>query len=511
MSSRNFGRYKIIRELGHGGMSVVYLAHDPVFDRDVALKVLPNALLHDPTFRARFDSEARLIAQLEHPAIIPVYDYGENQGQPFITMRLMRGGSLADRLKSGPLALVEINQITQHICDALDKAHSHQIIHRDIKPQNILFDEDGRAYLGDFGIARLAESTQTMTIVGTPQYMAPEQAHGHNLDARTDVYQMGVVLFEMLVGEPPFEADTPVALLHKHAYAQIPSVRKINAQIPRQCEIVVKQALEKEQNQRFATAGDLATNFNAAAIGKLSSKRPLLKTTVLEADVWNQPDNIRTAPTQRRLMWGVGAMAIIILLMSGLYWELNGQNHEQHAFNQPAPSRIAPTATTSQPLRQQSLSITEENAINSIALETTSNSVSQIDTTATKLATATSTATAQPTRTPRPTNTPRLTPTPEKLSADDFPFGRGIIVVGGGYSSLDDARRDLEKFVEAGYETAVFVRNDDIRTVLTGYTTESRAEANLGRVQAIRETAYTRDLVLWCPLYLAHADHYECQ
>jgi serine/threonine-protein kinase len=249
-------------------MGTVFRAWDSHRQHDVALKVLPRALLHEKGFRERFENEARTIISLEHYAIVPVYDFGTENEQPFIAMRLMQGGSLADKLRDGPLSLSDSAEIMRRICSALDKAHSNGIIHRDLKPGNILFDEDNKAYLADFGIARLAEGTQTMTVIGTPQYMAPEQATGEPIDARTDVYQMGVVLFEMLTGRQPYDAPTAAALLYQHAHAPIPSARDLNGTLPPQCEIVVTNALAKEKQGRYPTTGDLALAVEALAQGR---------------------------------------------------------------------------------------------------------------------------------------------------------------------------------------------------------------------------------------------------
>ncbi len=206
MTLSKFGRYEIKRELGRGGMASVYHAWDPRFMRDVALKVLPREFLHDPQFRARFEREARTIAQLEHAAIVPVYDFGEQDGQPYIVMRYMPGGSLAGRLAKGSLTLEQSAIILKRIARGLDKAHAQGIIHRDLKPDNILFDEDDNAYIADFGIAKLAETTTNLTqgIIGTPAYMSPEQARGsRTIDKRSDIYALGVILFEMLSGQRP--------------------------------------------------------------------------------------------------------------------------------------------------------------------------------------------------------------------------------------------------------------------------------------------------------------------
>ncbi|MCA9991311.1 MAG: serine/threonine protein kinase, partial [Anaerolineales bacterium] len=153
MTDTNMGRYQIIRQLGQGGMGTVYVAYDPRFEREVALKVLPPGFLQEADFRQRFEREAKIIAHLEHNAIVPVYDYGEENARPYIVMRLMNGGSLQDRLAQGPLPLEQVITITRRIASALDKAHANNIVHRDLKPANILFDSDGAAYLADFGIA----------------------------------------------------------------------------------------------------------------------------------------------------------------------------------------------------------------------------------------------------------------------------------------------------------------------------------------------------------------------
>jgi DNA segregation ATPase FtsK/SpoIIIE-like protein/predicted Ser/Thr protein kinase len=278
MAMEKYGRYEVLRELGRGGMSTVFVAHDPRFDRDVALKVLPPGFLQDPSFRDRFDREAKIIAQLEHAAIVPVYDYGEDHGRPYLIMRLMTGGTLRDRIDRGPLPPAQVVTISRRICAALEKAHSRGIIHRDIKPPNILFDGEGAAYLADFGIARLAEGTQTVTAMGTPQYIAPEQVFGEPLDARTDIYQMGVVLFEMLTGRPPFEGDNSAALIYKHCHEPVPSARGVNPALTAIADAVVEKAMAKEKDGRYATASALAD-----AIGRIPGERPARRATARPA------------------------------------------------------------------------------------------------------------------------------------------------------------------------------------------------------------------------------------
>lgn len=273
-SFSQFGRYQIFDRIGQGGMSTVYHAQDTLFQREVALKVLPPHLVDDPAFRERFDREAKIIARLEHQAIVPVYDYGEHEGQPFIVMRLMTGGSLAERLRQGRLSLLEVNGILQRICGALDKAHAAQIIHRDLKPGNILFDGDGAAYLADFGIARMMEGSGTVTVMGTPQYMAPEQAENQPVDARTDVYQAGVMLFQMLTGKVPFHAPTPAGLIYQHIHSPVPSVRTVDRTLPAFCDVIIQKAMAKDPKDRFQTTGELATAFAQALYSKKEGSMP---------------------------------------------------------------------------------------------------------------------------------------------------------------------------------------------------------------------------------------------
>ncbi len=231
MAMHKFGRYEIKTEIARGGMATVFHAYDPRFERDVAIKVLPREFLHDPQFRTRFDREAKTIASLEHPAIVPVYDFGEEEGQPFIVMRYMSGGDLSDRIAKGPIPVTEATQILTRLAPALDAAHAKGIIHRDLKPGNILFDQYGNAFLSDFGIARLsAAGTTTLTggaILGTPSYMSPEQIQGdREIDGRSDIYALGVILFQMLTGNTPYKADTPARVMMMHLLEPVPNILK---------------------------------------------------------------------------------------------------------------------------------------------------------------------------------------------------------------------------------------------------------------------------------------------
>ncbi len=266
----NIGRYEIVQELGQGGMAMVYLARDPFIKRQVAVKVLPRQFTFDPQFRARFQREAEVIAALEHASIVPVYDFGEEDSQPFIVMRYMSGGTLGDLLSRGPLPISDITTLFQRIGAAVDYAHSRGVIHRDIKPGNILFDAQGGMCLSDFGIAKIAEATAAFTgtgIIGTPAYMSPEQAQGEKtLDGRCDIYSLGVVLFQALSGELPFKADTPMGVAVAHITEPVPSLLSRRPDLPVAFERVIRKALDKDPARRFQTAGELAQAIHEASI-----------------------------------------------------------------------------------------------------------------------------------------------------------------------------------------------------------------------------------------------------
>ena len=274
--------YQVESVIGRGGMAAVYRAQQVSMGRTVALKVLPQQYLDDDTYIQRFQREVAIISRLEHRNIVPVYDYGEYEGQPYIVMRHMSSSSVDNLLKNGPLSVEKVLEIIQQIAPALDYAHAKSVLHRDLKPSNILLDDEGAAYLTDFGIARVlgeaAGSTiTTQGVVGTPAYMSPEQAQGRPLDGRSDVYALGVVLFELLTGRRPFESDTPYGVAVMQVTTPPPQPRGYNPALPPAVESVVYRALEKSPERRFQSAMGLAKALDAA---------------------WNRPDEVRD--TQKR-------------------------------------------------------------------------------------------------------------------------------------------------------------------------------------------------------------------
>jgi serine/threonine protein kinase, bacterial len=262
-----FGRYEVEALIGRGGMGAVYRAQDPRFRRTVAIKVLSRHLLSDDQFRVRFDREARVVAALEHPAIVPVYDYGEEDGEPYLVFRYMEGGNLAERIaREGPLPVEVVAALTRRLADALDHAHGEGVIHRDVKPANVVFDRNGNAYLTDFGIAAMTVHTVSLTglgTIGSPGYMSPEQCEGKPATAASDIYSLGCTVYEALTGRAPFQAENPMALLLKHIREEPPLVSALRGGVPVAVAAAVSQALAKEPGIRAATAGALADAFAA--------------------------------------------------------------------------------------------------------------------------------------------------------------------------------------------------------------------------------------------------------
>ncbi|HEC23072.1 MAG TPA: hypothetical protein ENI95_09155 [Chloroflexi bacterium] len=269
---RMLGPYEIVDKIGHGGMADVYRAVQPSIGREVAIKVLPAHFLQDPSFLQRFTREVRVISRLQHPRILPVYDFGEQDGLPYIVMAYMSSGTLADLIKATPggLSLGETARLIGQIAEGLDFAHEKGIIHRDLKPSNILLDEKTNAYLSDFGIAKVTEATAQLTgsgIVGTPAYMAPEMAGMGGVTPLVDVYALGVVLFQMLTGKYPYEADTPMGILMAHVAHPIPDPREIRPDLPDDTRYIVERALAKDPLDRYQSAGELAADLQVVADG----------------------------------------------------------------------------------------------------------------------------------------------------------------------------------------------------------------------------------------------------
>jgi len=265
------GQYRILSPLGTGGMATVYRAHQVNIDREVAIKVIRGDLSGNADFVKRFEREARLVAQLRHPHILKLFDYGQQGNILYLVMELMTSGTLADMIKRGPLAVQVVTRMLDQLGSALDYAHEHNIVHRDLKPQNVLLDDKENATLSDFGVARLLQEnlhlTQTGMAMGTPPYMAPEQWRGESLDSRVDIYALGVMLYEMLTGKLPFVAETTHGMMYQHLMNFPPSVLTYNENFPPAVDAVLNQALAKDRDARFPKASDLASAFKSVVGG----------------------------------------------------------------------------------------------------------------------------------------------------------------------------------------------------------------------------------------------------
>ncbi len=313
-SFKQIGRYEVKSEIAKGGMATVFHAYDPRFERDVAVKVLPAVFLHDPQFRLRFEREAKMIALLEHPAIVPVYDFGEEENQPYIVMRFMSGGSLNERIGQDPLPADQVIQIITRLAPALDAAHARNIVHRDLKPGNILFDQYGNAYLSDFGIARIALSgSATLTgeaILGTPAYMSPEQVQGEkDLDGRSDIYALGVLIYQLLTGQAPYHADTPAKVMMMHILQPVPNILDSKVDLPEDLQFIIEKAMAKKPEERYANAGELSADLEAAYHkGSFEAPRSSIAKTTL-TDRSTRPDyQMTTMMTPGKTVLGSNAV-----------------------------------------------------------------------------------------------------------------------------------------------------------------------------------------------------------
>ena len=269
-------------------MAAVYKAYQPAMERFVAIKVLPRHMSASEEFTARFRREARLVAQLQHPHILPVFDYGESEGYPYIVMPFILSGTLADILRNQSVSLPEARRIISQIGEALSYAHARGMIHRDIKPSNILIDESGNCLLTDFGLARMTEAEEKITtsgqIMGTPAYMSPEQGTGSATDQRSDIYSLGIIFYEMLTGRVPYTAETPIAVVFKHVQDPLPSARRFNPSLPEELELVLLKSLAKNPEERYQTAAAFVQ-----AVQQVISENPSADKTLSE----KIPPNLR--------------------------------------------------------------------------------------------------------------------------------------------------------------------------------------------------------------------------
>jgi beta-lactam-binding protein with PASTA domain/predicted Ser/Thr protein kinase len=330
---RIFGdRYEVEEPLGTGGMAEVWRGHDRVLNRTVAIKTLLPQFARDASFVDRFRREAQAAARLNHPGIVSVYDSGTDGDTPYIVMQYIEGRTLGDFLGSGKtLPPKQAAQIAQEIAEALGVAHAHGVIHRDIKPANVMITRDGKVLVMDFGIARLISgpetAPQTSAVLGTASYLSPEQAQGQPVDARSDIYALGVVLYEMLTGRPPFTGDSPMAIAYKQVNATPPAPSSANPDVPPELDAVVMRALSKNPANRYQTGQEFADDLERARTGGQVMATPLLPAGGEATQVISRPQPTSVLPPQEqepggsRKAWVGALLAIVImaLLAAGAY------------------------------------------------------------------------------------------------------------------------------------------------------------------------------------------------
>lgn len=269
MIGTKLGAYEITEEIGKGGMATVYRAYQPNMDRHVAVKVISSRMLSDEIMRERFQREAKLIAKLEHPHLLPIYDFNGTHAPPYIAMRFLEGGTLKQVMAVGKLPYEEVLYTLRQISSALDYAHRQGVVHRDLKPSNIMVDKEGNSFVGDFGIAHVSDANKELTgsgmVMGTPGYMAPEQANAESeIDQRADVYSLGVIIYEMLAGKPPFDGVSPISILMSHLSDPVPNILDDNPDLPKAVGSVLQIALAKDKEERYQTIGELVESLAKA-------------------------------------------------------------------------------------------------------------------------------------------------------------------------------------------------------------------------------------------------------
>jgi len=422
LGGRQIGPYEVREQIGQGGMATVYKAYQTSLNRYVAIKILPIWMAQDSQFVQRFRQEALAAGGLRHPNILAILDTGTYEGQHYIVMDYVSGGTLADQFRHGAVSEDQAADLIAQVADALDYAHRRGIVHRDIKPSNILMDEDGRPLLADFGIAQAMGSgprlTQTNTSVGTPEYMSPEQGQGERVDGRSDIYSLGIVLYQMLTGRVPFQSTTPVATLYQVVHEPPPPPRLLNPAIPAYLESIILRCLAKQPAQRFATAKEMADALRqrrmvapiAAAGGEtqLIAVAPAVGSAVhRQAGPTAPPPSAAPSQQPRKRSAGlgvlVGAISVLIVALLGLGVYLVIGNGGRNAAMPTALTLASPT-----PLPTQTPAVT---VVEKVVIATNTATLTPLPPTQTPavvvITVLAPTSTPAPTPTIAPSDTPR--------------------------------------------------------------------------------------------------------
>jgi serine/threonine-protein kinase len=437
---KTFGPYTIIEQIGEGGMAVVYKGFQESLNRHVAIKVLRGELARDQEFITRFRREALSVAKLSHPNILHVYDAGQVHGMYYMAMDYADGGSLKDVILKGPLSTEQAVTLGIQLADALDYAHRQGLVHRDVKPSNVLLTSDGRPLLTDFGIAKALHEathlTRTGTSIGTPDYMSPEQLQGQPVDGRTDIYALGIVLFEMLAGWSPFTAPTAMATLYKQMNEPPPPLRQVNVTIPEWLEEVVNKALAKKPEERYQRGSDLAdalrqgqTPVPVPTGAPPRQMTPVPAAAAPPAATVRQPTEKRRRKSSVPILVGLIGVVLLALVVGGGYLLLGGTGGG--TATDPPPTVVVvvdtpePTETlapTSEPtLPPTSAPTTELDTPTPVVMVITATPLPTSLSTPTPLPTDQPTASSSPTEVPTlpPTSTPAPTPTKPPVSSSE--------------------------------------------------------------------------------------------
>jgi len=360
MIGQTLAGFRIIEQIGTGGMATVFKAYDASADRYVAIKTLHQHYSTDPSFRTRFELEAKAIAKLEHIHILPMFAYGEVDGIAYMAMRYLETGTLKELMADDSLSLERISLLLKQIASALDYAHSQQIIHRDIKPSNILVDRQENAMLTDFGIAKIIESTLDLTgtgIIGTPEYMSPEQfKDSSRITPASDQYSLAVILYEMITGRTPYEAETPVAILQKQMLAEpLPLPRSLRPDLPEETERVILKALSREPDQRFASCMALADAFEHS-LSQRDKRASQEYITIVPEKPKRLPDiqteilkiNVTTSPIYRNAFLIGGITLLVSAIIIGVWISSFGNSSKPEGGNKSISEIVTQTVSVTQ-------------------------------------------------------------------------------------------------------------------------------------------------------------------